>query len=587
MNVKTKSIREMSYVDILEAHRHSAEFRGSAYRVHILSNIVVSPIKEILELALRNESINAVVEIGNYDNIVKDSFDIESAAAVIVFWEIANVNETIASKSSTMSERELQRLGDDLKKDVQLALDNLKKVPLVIFNKFSASLFSPSALGPCPLDVLSSALNEHVEAIKTPNVVLVDLTKCVAEVSTGASVDWRLWNSSRLLYTPQFFKFYTAQIMPAFRTVTGKVRKALIFDCDNTLWEGIVGEDGLDGIGLDPTTPKGRPFFEVQTLALSLRRQGVVLAVCSKNNPEDVDAVIDTHPFMVLRDADFAFKRINWSSKVDNIVDIAKSLNLGLDSVVFVDDSDFEANLVESGIPQVAVMKVPKARGNYPAEFRRCMSLFWSPVLTEEDIARTKLYQDQAERNADASGFVNIDEYLKSLNLVMTVQRNAVGQIQRIAQLTQKTNQFNLTTRRYTPSEIESIIKRPDCAIYTFDLSDRFGDMGTTGLAIVNFKDLVGVADIETFLLSCRVLGRGAEHKFLDFVIQDLRERCEIVSITASYARTAKNAQTEKFYDGHGFTVRQTGPERIDYELAIQDYRRPTADHIILRSHSE
>lgn len=584
--MKTKSIREMSYVEILAEHRRPASFQGTVYKIHILSNVVVSPIKEILEVALRAENINAVVEIGNYDNIVKDSFDTKEAAAVIVFWELANVNETLASKAPTMSEEELLRLEIDLKRDISLALGNLSQVPLVVFNKFSAGLFSPSALASSALDALSNSLNEHLQANKATNVALVDLTKCIAEVSSGASVDWRMWNSSRLLYTPQFFKSYVSQITPAFRTVTGTVRKAVIFDCDNTLWEGIIGEDGLEGIGLDPSTPNGRPFFEVQSLALSLRKQGIALALCSKNNPEDVDAVIDKHPLMVLKAGDFAAKRINWKGKVENILDIANSLNLGLDSIVFVDDSDFEADLVESSIPQVTVMRVPKARGNYPAEFRRYMNLFWSPILTREDVGRTRLYQEHTRRNAEATTFVNMEDYLKSLNLVMTVYKNPLEHIQRIAQLTQKTNQFNLTTRRYTVSEIESLFKRPDYAIYTFELADRFGDMGITGLAIVNLEDLPNVAEIQTLLLSCRVLGRGVEQKFLDFILQDLLENGEINIVKASFIRTAKNAQTEKFYDGMGFSVTETDLGRTAYQLATRNYTRPVSVHIRVRNHT-
>jgi FkbH-like protein len=214
------------------------------------------------------------------------------------------------------------------------------------------------------------------------------------------------------------------------------------------------------------------------------------------------------------------------------------------------------------------------------------MNLFWSPILTKEDIGRTKLYQDQTQRNAQASGFVNMDDYLKSLNLVMTVHRNPFEQIQRIAQLTQKTNQFNLTTRRYTVAEIESIIKRPDYVIYTFELSDRFGDMGITGLAIVNVKDLDGVAEIQTLLLSCRVLGRGVEQKFLDFILQDLRENGKIGSIKARYVRTAKNIQTEKFYDSVGFSVIETDPGYTAYQLAIRSHGQTMADHIRVRSHT-
>ena len=566
-----RSVSEMRYVEILSAHRaHSLV--AEPYRVRVLSNISVAPLKEILELELWNNGVPAQLSFGGYDTIVQDSLAPTQTSADIVFWELANCADGLASRAACMTSGELADLEAKITQDLDFLFQNLRMRPLVLFNRFSATLFSPSAVERSALEDLADRLNDHVAKHKPDNLLAVDIEKCIADVSTQRAVDWRLWGSARLLYTTDFLRSYAAKVCPVFRTLTGRARKVLIFDCDNTLWDGVLGEDGFDGIGLDPTTARGRPFVDAQRLALSLQKRGVLIALCSKNNAEDVAAVVRSHPQMILRDEHIAIRRVNWNSKVDNLREIARALNVGLDSIVFVDDSDFEAGLVESLLPEVMVVRVPPQREQYPQTLRQCRDAFWSSRSTQEDQERTAMYRQQSQRVDEAAGFTDMGDYLKSLALTMTVYENEAAQAGRMSQLTQKTNQFNLTTRRYSEAQVSQLVGSDDDTVFTFTISDRFGELGITGLAIVGIDPSdPTLADIDSFLLSCRALGRGAEKKFLAHVLRTLSER-GVVAVTACYVATSKNAQTVSFFDDAGFELVCEGAGRRDYRLELRRY---------------
>jgi FkbH-like protein len=568
-----RSVTAMRYAEILAAHRgHRLAAAAQRYGIRVLSNISLAPLKEILELELWNHGVAAQVSFGGYDTIVQDSLAPTQAGADIVFWELANCADGLASRAACMTAGELADLEANITQDLDFLFQNLRVRPCVLFNRFSATLFSPSAVERSALEDLADRLNGHVARHKPDNLLLVDIEKCIADVSTQRAVDWRLWGSARLLYTTDFLRSYAAKVCPVFRTLTGRARKVLVLDCDNTLWDGVLGEDGIDGIGMDPTTTRGRPFADAQRLALSLQQRGVLIGLCSKNNAEDVAAVISSHPQMVLRDEHIAIRRVNWNNKVGNLREIAAALNVGLDSIVFVDDSDFEAGLVESLLPEVMVVRVPPQREQYAQTLRQCRDAFWSPQATQEDRQRTVSYRQQAERADEATRFSDMGDYLKSLQLTMTVYADDAAQTARMSQLTQKTNQFNLTTRRYSEAQVSQLLGSDRHTVFTFGLGDRFGDLGITGLAIVAIDPAdPTLAEIDSFLLSCRALGRGAEQKFLTHVLRTLSER-GIAAVTACHVATSKNAQTASFFDDAGFDLVREVAGRRDYRLELRRY---------------
>jgi len=342
-------------------------------------------------------------------------------------------------------------------------------------------------------------------------------------------------------------------------------------DCDNTLWGGIVGEDGRQGIQLDPHEYPGNIHHAFQRQLVQLVRQGVLLVLCSKNNEADVLEVIDQHPGCFIRREHLSGWRINWQDKARNLEELAAELNLGLDSFVFIDDSPVECGLVRQLLPMVDVLQAPKRVYRLP-ELLRDYSGFFRLVVTEEDRRRTAQYQAQRQREAERSHAGSLTDYLAGLGLVAEIGPALAEEVPRVAQLTQKTNQFNLTTRRYGEGEIARLHEDPDSLVLCLKAQDRFGDYGLTGVAIVVRKDKS--AEIDTFLLSCRILGRRLEDVFLNRVLAAALAAWPVESASAEYLRTRKNAQVADFYERLGFrTTGGDGSQHIRYECVLAERR--------------
>jgi FkbH-like protein len=368
-----------------------------------------------------------------------------------------------------------------------------------------------------------------------------------------------------LKYTPALAKEYMKYILPLkFRT-----KKCLVLDLDDTLWGGVAGEDGLAGVKLD-ITDAGRCFHDVQKEILNLYHRGVILAICSKNNPEDALDVIENHPHMVLKKDCFSAMKLNWRDKAENIREIAGELHIGLDSMVFFDDSKVERELVKALLPEVTVVEVPVDTSRY-ADTVRSLIEFEQLKLTEEDLNRNAMYAANKYRAENQNKFGSVEEFLTSLGTKVILELSNDFTIPRIAQLTQKTNQFNLTTKRYTQEEIRRFHEAPDYLVLSIQVTDIYGDNGITGVCIVRLED--DSAFIDSFLLSCRILGRRVEYAFLGQVAALLRAK-GILTINALYKRTEKNTAASDFYPKAGFAVadaiendifyRLEGPPRLD-----------------------
>ena len=395
----------------------------------------------------------------------------------------------------------------------------------------------------------------------------------LAKVGHDASVDFRQFQSSKALYTIGFFKTYAEAVMPAFMAATGRAKKLLVLDCDNTLWGGIIGEDGYYGIELSDSRMRGRAFREVQTIFKGLLRDGVLLALCSKNNSTDVDQVLNEHPDMILRNDDLVAKKINWQDKVTNLRELASELNLGLDSFVFVDDSSFEVGLIQKELPQVMCIQVPQNLSEYSSVIRKLSRDFFSLDRTAEDERKTKIYQQEHLRKEQSSQFNSIDDYLTSLGLKMKITWDSHIPVSRAAQLTQKTNQFNLTTKRYTEADIHRMLSDSSYRIATFSVEDRYGDYGITGMAIIQRdKVLFSTCVIDSLLMSCRVLGRNIEYRFFDEVVKNIQSN-GIEKILAVYQATAKNGQVAQLYDDLGFNLASEIDGCRNYEINLSDFK--------------
>ena len=577
-------MKDLSYTEILKANQElGRSLTAETYNIAAFSNSTINLLKEILEYSLRAEGIPAKVHIGDYDNIVQDARKYCESNGVIIFWELWNVLEGLPYKAETWDEKQLNELLEKVKGEIDFTLKNLQKTPFVILNKFSALPFNAVSLETNRFEQLARQLNRYLEDHVGRNVHLIDLDKVIAGLGLRESVDLRHYYSSKALYTVNFYRAYAQHIMPFFCSVNGKSKKAIIFDCDNTLWKGILGEDGMERIEMSPTTKDGAIFAEIQALALALAKQGVIIGLCSKNNYQEVEELIARHPDMQLRDEHIAIKKINWSDKAVNLRAIVQELNIGLDSIVYVDDSPFEIDFVRREIPEVKTFQVPDKLYDYPRLMREHMNLFYKGSSTEEDISKIKMYKRQLEREEAKKEFVNMEEYFASLKLKMTIFENDESLIPRISQMCQKTNQFNLTTKRYTENEIKNFICHEGARVYAFSVSDKFGDSGVTGVSIAMLDAKSSVAEIDTFLMSCRVIGRNLEYAFMDQLVEALKQS-RIKTVKANYIQTAKNGVAKNFYDECSFILDVADKNSSKYVLDISRYRSKNINYIEVRN---
>ena len=386
-----------------------------------------------------------------------------------------------------------------------------------------------------------------------PASLLLDLDEVMATIGSQNFFDRRYWFSARFPFTPVAAMEFARRLAVVGELLTTPKAKVLVLDADNTMWGGIVGEDGIDGIAIGPDYP-GNAYLEFQRRILDFQQRGLILAMCSKNNAADVDQVLREHPHQLLRDEHFAARRVNWLPKPDNLVSLAHELKLGLDSFIFVDDSDHECAAVRHQLPEVEVIQVPSRAADVPQCLDRVGRLEVLS-LTAEDLAKTQLYAQERQRRALLSGAEaeqGSGSYLARLAMKMRIHVDAHQHLARLSQLTRKTNQFNLTTRRYDEEQMRGFIEAEDCVVLDFSLADVFGDSGIVGLAIWRLS--AGQAELDTLLMSCRVIGREAESAFLH---ASLRMLCEqgITRVSADYLPTAKNGLVSGLLPAQGFVL--------------------------------
>ncbi|MGB8275233.1 MAG: HAD-IIIC family phosphatase, partial [Alphaproteobacteria bacterium] len=387
--------------------------------------------------------------------------------------------------------------------------------------------------------------------------LLVDWERPLRLLGREAAIDERYWYRSRAPFKPAFLDLYAREIAKIVRARKGLAKKCVVLDCDNTLWGGVLGEDLITGIKLDPNDFPGRIYYEFQAGVLRLAARGVMVALCSKNNEADVMEVLNAHPACLIKPKDLAGWRVNWDDKATNLRRLASDLNIGLDAMVFVDDDKMECGLVRDLVPDVTVLEVPHPLYPYPDLLFRD-GLFDTLSVSDEDRRRTQMYQAECRRQHEAARFESLEDYLASLDMAARIWRAEPGDVARVAQLTQKTNQFNLTTRRYSESEIARFRDSPDHAVYCLSLADRFGDSGLTGVLIAAREG--DAVRIDTLLLSCRILGRRVELAFVDHVLADLKRRWKPARFEALYLPTAKNPQVAQFWENFGLAA-TPGPD--------------------------
>jgi FkbH-like protein len=414
---------------------------------------------------------------------------------------------------------------------------------------------------------LEAALNTRLASIAKahPNVLVFDLDILFRRHGEDTLVSNAFWYAGRIRYTHRMFDLLAQTIRRAVAAGTHKYRKVLVLDLDNTLWGGIVGEVGAQGIVLSEEGT-GRCYRDFQRCLKAMQRTGVLLAICSKNNPADVDELFAENPMMILRRADFAAIQVNWEPKPDNIARIAEQLNLATDSFVYIDDNPAEREAVSRFFPEAAVPDFPDRIENLPTWFMREIvpTYFSKYAITEEDGIKTEQYRANEARRKLVAAF-DLDGYLAELGIECSIHVDAANRLVRAAQMTQKTNQFNLTSRRYDVTDLARFVESPKHAVLMLDYRDRFGEEGSVGLAIVDLAE----GRIDTLLTSCRVIGRKTEHRLLDKVIELCSARGHR-RVLGEYIPSRRNQLVASFYETNGFRLSAEHPDgRKVYEKAI------------------
>jgi FkbH-like protein len=397
------------------------------------------------------------------------------------------------------------------------------------------------------LRIFNARLRDLADAQK---VDLLDINSWAAMEGLKEWHDPVLWHKAKQEVSPVAGPMYGELVGRLLAAQQGRSFKCLVLDLDHTLWGGVIGDDGLEGIKLGQGSGVGESFAAFQRFVRDLASRGVILAVCSKNDEKTALEPFEKHPEMVLKKTDIAYFVANWNDKASNLRMIAKQLNIGLDSLVFVDDNPYERNQVRGELPMVAVPELPEDPALYPA----CLvaaGYFEAIALTEEDLARSEQYQKNQEREKTQASFTDITEYLKSLDMEMVWGPFDPLSLPRVTQLINKTNQFNLTTRRYSEEDTKRFAADPKALTLRCRLTDRFGDNGIIGIIIaVEQKD--GDWAVDTWLMSCRVLGRGVEQAMLDLLVQEALKK-GVQRLIGQYSPTAKNNMVKNHYPDLGF----------------------------------
>ena len=459
-----------------------------------------------------------------------------------------------------------------LASEVYTYIDKLRLVLAQIGHK-EMWVFTLVNLFPLRLTGSDTQVDEAVQAFNSEvlqlekewsNLRVIHFSEFTSRYSAEQLVNWKFYFFSQTQLNTKLVRDFGVWFARKEEELALKRKKCIVLDLDNTLWGGILGEDGITGIQIGGDYP-GKAFHYWQQALLELQRAGIILAVCSKNNEQDVMEAWERNPFMVLRKEHFSAWRVNWQDKATNIQELAQELNIGLDTMVFLDDNPTERALVSQMLPMVTIPEFPQKPYELMPFFRNLVDdYFRIYTITDEDRKKTEQYKANAQRVAERSKFMDIDSYLRSLEIEITLLEANDFNISRIAQMTQKTNQFNLTTHRQTEQDIRQHLAE-GWRIWCISVSDRFGDNGITGAIFITPKH-----HIDNLLLSCRILGKGIEKAFVNVVLNLLREN-GIHKVSASYVPSAKNAQTADFYDSLGFALLSQNEQGKQYHKALAD----------------
>ena len=554
-------IKQLSYyineVKIIKSEKHNKKIR-----VAFIGSSTLNGFEETIQVQCNEEKINCITYNSPYNQfnqeILNENSNLYKFKPDIIFLLIDNrtILENLFYFSNIDSKIEY-------KKFLEEKFNQLSNLINIITKKTKSKIIIMNFVIPTysSLGIFESKIEYGVKEIildlnkklkefsrNKDSCYIYDFNSFVTKFGEKNILDYKKMNYGDIQIDFNLIPYLIYEFLGYVKPILGLNKKCIVLDLDNTLWGNIVGEDGFEGIKIGPY-PEGRSFIEFQKVIKSLSENGIILAINSKNNQKDAMKVINEHPYMVLRKNDFSCIKINWNDKISNMKEIAKELNIGLDSIVFFDDDPVNRELIKMSIPEINTIELPKDPSNY-AQILRNLNDFNVLKITQDDTKRRIMYEQEQNRQKLESSTENLNEYLKKLNIKIKIKLDDKFSIARISQLILKTNQFNLTTKRYQEEEIKEFVDDQTIIVGCAEVEDKFGESGITNVFIIkkNSKEWV----IDTFLLSCRIMGRGIEEAILGKILEIAKDK-GIERIKANFILTEKNQPTKNFLKNYGF----------------------------------
>lgn len=540
-----------------------AEPTRSQATVAIVRSFTVEPAVPVLKAAAAVNGIDLTVHVGDFNTYGQDLLDPSrplhaewDADVVIVAVQLRDVGAELCDGFASTSPEDIDKACTQIVDQFTAMVEGFRRLSNATLVIHGFEQPTAAALGVADRTAERSqrrsiqSLNDRLAELADAHrgVHILDYDALIARDGRARWHDAQKWHLMKAPVRADRLADLADEWLRFIQPAIGKVAKVLAVDLDNTLWGGVLGEDGIDGIRVGPDS-SGAGYAYLQRSILALRARGILLAVCSKNNHADVIEALERHPEMLVRPESFSAIRANWDSKVDNLRAIAAELNIGIDSVAFLDDSPYECNLVREVLSEVTVIELDREPTDEWNPIER-NPLFERLTLLDEDRNRATYYDEQRSRQDALDAAHSVEEYLQSLGTKVSVDLATPPEIERVAQLTQKTNQFNLTTRRYSESDITAFVDDPAYRVWATHAADRFGDHGLIGVVIARAD--AQTWSIDTMLLSCRVIGRGVERAMLAVVADEVRANGAL-ALEGEFIPTAKNAPAGRFYEESGF----------------------------------
>jgi FkbH-like protein len=545
--------------------------------VVILGGSTTSEIRNILEIFLLNNGIKANFYESEYNKFYEDALfgnDIlDKFNPDIVYIHTTNKN-IIKYPEYKDSEDEVTTLLKNEIERYKSIWNSLSKINCAIIqNNFDYTL--DRSLGNLDssdihgktyfINQLNNEFSKSSREIK--NLYINDINYLSSYIGLKDWFDKSLWHQAKYALSLSAIPELAFSISKIINSIFGKTKKCLVLDLDNTCWGGIIGDDGLDGIHIGTETAVAETFTSLQSYAKELKERGITLAVCSKNDFKNAKEGFE-HPESILKFDDFTSFKANWDPKHQNIIDIAKEINIGIDSLVFIDDNPVERDIVFSQVPSVAVPNIGSDVIDFIEHIDR--NGYFEPIsLLADDINRNQYYEDNKKRAVEQSTFKSYDDFLVSLDMTADIKSFSSVYLDRITQLTNKTNQFNLTTKRYTAGEIENISSSDEYIKIYGKLTDKYGDNGLIAITIGRVEDKQ--CHIDLWLMSCRVLKRDMEFAMLDELVRQCKEK-GVSEIVGYYYKSVKNNMVSDLYEKFGFSLADTKDEDTVWKLDISSY---------------